>query len=1482
MEKEKEKPKRSLRRRIFNGIIGFFAGLVILFVLLIGFSQTYTFREFLRKKIISEFNSSTGGILNIRKIEGTLLTTLTVHDAVITIDKDTLFASKKIKLFISPLQLFLNKLYIREFQADNLLIALLEDSNNNWNISKLSKDTDTTKTDSFINSFQVNNIDVKELRFVRKTYNNYASNNIYDILNFDDLDVRDINFRGSVAGNINDNDYTLILNNLSLRPNLNKFTIKKISGDLMVNTKYAMARNLRIETDSTDINLTARLDSMNIFAGITLENFRNYPAQIQLDVKSFWFDDLSSFLEATDILKGRPSLKITADGKFGDINIRQLKLKYLNTSFEIKGKLLKLNYPEEMYIDAELQSPEISYNDVLELLPKFSLPQFKDLVMKNLKGDFKGEPTKFVSKLSAEVEDGKINIEGLLNLKPELMEYDVKLETDKINFKSVTGFDSEINSSITLKGKGVNPGNLESQLNAQILNSKIQDNVVHDFKITANGSAGNIIVDFNTAINNLKGTISGSLNFNDSETPKYNFAGRFNSVNLYQFTADSTLDSRLNFGIFAQGEKFDLDNMLSDITINLDSSLFNNRGIPRSQLRLLIDTEKEKKKIDLMSPFVDMTFTGNFSLNKAVKLLAYELVTIKDVITQKVDELNPLSVVQDSEIAIDDEKVIPDIAKYPLDIDYVFSFKDLNAFSLLLKSRRLDLFGKGKGKIHNDSANFSISTNLQVDNFVRLNGSTPVYIADLNADFKFSRNNNDLSFNNLFGLISISADRFYLSKDIRKIKADITFNQSKLFFNTSAVYDSLWQTEFEGTASFSAQAQEIVFDRVLLNNQDIEWTNAKPFYLSFAQDHFQLNGLSLKNKNSEIALSGQIFNVGYLNGDIVLTNISINEVNKMFPDLKNPFNGFLDLNAKIEGKLSEPVIKASVNINDIAIKDKKTGNLFCAFNYANQSITTSLILLDSLNNRQDPILTLSGSIPVDLSLSNVEKRLVDTKEIDLKMRSKKFDINNLGDIFPLVFNQQGLMESDIKIQGSFSDPDYSGFIRVKDGRVTGRMNNMLYDCGLKILLNDKEIRIDSMLVKNSKDSKYIGTITGNGQIELDGFNLDKINVTMNGDIAVYGERSRSINQAFYGDLFVASDGNWSFKYDKGKSDFTGNVLLKQTDLTYTTGQNADSRVNSGNVNFIYLSDPKKIDPKENEFRRIIEVQNTNKKEELQTKSTFDYNISVRTVNDANIMFIFSNMANKTLTVRSNGTMNFKSGSGLQGRLLLLPGSNLDFFKKFDATGSVLFENDITNPNLNVTATYQSEYTPPGSEQTPYILEVEMQLNGTLDQLATNLAKKEGKFKINRIQGIQGKLEVARTNDNDAISFILTGKLKDDLTQGEKSNLASSLSNSVTTSLVGSILTNFLNSALGDVVKEARFDPNHPDRLLVGGYILPNLKYDIGGSTQALQDLRYMDVKLEYDLPFNIKVRYQRKDPVLRSTLLEKKIDEIALKLRFVF
>src|ERR1035438_10905248 len=53
-------------------------------------------------------------------------------------------------------------------------------------------------------------------------------------------------------------------------------------------------------------------------------------------------------------------------------------------------------------------------------------------------------------------------------------------------------------------------------------------------------------------------------------------------------------------------------------------------------------------------------------------------------------------------------------------------------------------------------------------------------------------------------------------------------------------------------------------------------------------------------------------------------------------------------------------------------------------------------------------------------------------------------------------------------------------------------------------------------------------------------------------------------------------------------------------------------------------------------------------------------------------------------------------SNAEGELTLLEGSKLSYYKSFQTDGTIKFEGDLTNPNLNLTATYTSYYIPSDS------------------------------------------------------------------------------------------------------------------------------------------------------------------------------------------
>ena len=157
----------------------------MLIVLLLGISQTSTFRDFLRTKITDIANSSLNGQLYIGKIEGTILTSLSIKEISLTdSDNSTIFYSGNIEIKLDPFQLLTKKILIRDIIVKDAQFSLLQNEDGRWNIETLGTPSEEVEEEpdeesSFPFIIQVNNLDLNNMQFIVQTYENRGNNNIY-------------------------------------------------------------------------------------------------------------------------------------------------------------------------------------------------------------------------------------------------------------------------------------------------------------------------------------------------------------------------------------------------------------------------------------------------------------------------------------------------------------------------------------------------------------------------------------------------------------------------------------------------------------------------------------------------------------------------------------------------------------------------------------------------------------------------------------------------------------------------------------------------------------------------------------------------------------------------------------------------------------------------------------------------------------------------------------------------------------------------------------------------------------------------------------------------------------------------------------------------------------------------------------------------------------------------------------------------------
>jgi hypothetical protein len=141
-----------------------------------------------------------------------------------------------------------------------------------------------------------------------------------------------------------------------------------------------------------------------------------------------------------------------------------------------------------------------------------------------------------------------------------------------------------------------------------------------------------------------------------------------------------------------------------------------------------------------------------------------------------------------------------------------------------------------------------------------------------------------------------------------------------------------------------------------------------------------------------------------------------------------------------------------------------------------------------------------------------------------------------------------------------------------------------------------------------------------------------------------------------------------------------------------------------------------------------------------------------------------------------------------------PNSYYNFFRRFDASGKLKFVGQWDNPELDIVAAYEGYRSDPAHDSLQQKVIVQLKITGTRYEPKLEMSMK--------VQLQPGEDPVdwstqAKGGDvqSDAISFILTGKFRDDLTSRERgdiaTNVGSAASSGFTTGVLSGALTDFL-------------------------------------------------------------------------------------------
>jgi hypothetical protein len=1498
---KKEKAKRTLLQKIVNVFLYIGIGILVIILLGFGFSQTSTFRNYLKNLVVEKVNLSTPGNLQIGELDGTIFTSLVLKNTIFTLDKDTILNAGYISIKTSPLHLLFKTIYFRDISIKNAEINLTENKKGELNISKLFKSS-SSDTTPFPFTIKAQNFQLDGINFslIKAGQSNYSPT--YDTLNLSDLKLKNISLQLSCEANMKNKSYVIGISKLYAETNIKNFAVKDLRGDFLLDNKEIAVQDFYFKTENSLLKLNSTFKNYDIFNKNS--KISNAETDFDISLDSLAFSDISTFTPKMKFLNGKLHSEIQLSGKFSDLKVQTFKLDYDSTRLYAQGSIKDLENPKSMFINTNFYDSHLNLPDINKLMPSLNITEYKNVKIIYFDSlSYKGTLLNFNAKAFLNSSIGKVHIASDFNFVPKVTQYKILFSTDSLNIQPFTGLSSSLNIHGFLRGEGFNKEQLNDTLRVSGKALSLNNYKIDSLNITASTKAKILNYNFELTKDTSKASFHGKVDFTKEQVPSYLLAGKVNNLNLGSFLKNDQYNSDLNLTINLHGRAFNSDELNLGLDFYVFNSVFNQEPIDslRAKLDVALDGENEKL-INLSSNVLDVNIKGNTFSKESLNLLTNEMKLASNSFKERIGKIFP-SMLSAKDTVTTKTQTVKLKLKNNVYINYKIKFKDFKLLTLLLNKSHFEIDGDLDGAVsaNPDSIDLSLSSNISYIKY--WNQNDVFFLSNLKVGSNFSKNVGDSSLEDITLSLDANCNQVFAGKYIENATLSFKLKNGKSEINLAGRYEDNASVYLAGWTGIGEDSLKLNLDTLKLAYNKFFLSNKEPIIVDISESKINFEKFNLFNGETNLNITGDLLKKGNQKLTVKINNLSGDDLSENLLDMK-PINALyanINFQSVITGSYSDPAINSNLNINDITFKKEQLGNLVSSFDIESNLLKMDLKFIEKGNEAGKPSLIVKGDVPINFNKE--DSASLNNKQLNLTINADRFNLEAFGNTLPYLNELKGDLSANLKITGTKKHFISEGNLNINNVSFILSKNNMRYKGLLIAKLESNLLKVDTLEIANADPGMpSYRRIIAWGTANLDNLNIVSSNFEANGNLQVLGFNSRGVSPSVYGELVLATNGNIQFKVDKNGAFLQAPITVAETNLVFSPPQKA----NSNNLNnYIYKFPSDTLVNMNESFENLVKMseEKENSDKNQSSKMNFDYRIKVNVRRGAKVVFILSKELNLSLTAILSGDFeysNINEKTNFQGKLQLLDGSNLDFFKTLSAEGTIRFENELDNPYLDIVATYTDYFYPPTSETTgssssenqasstkssssnEELVAVKIKLQGPLKDLSKNFVQDKQNINIyvgeNNINNNTPSTEYNDAPLTNAIMFITLGRFVNTESGASQAPLEST-----STSLAGSLLGGFLNSYLGDYVRSVQLRKvGNTTKINLSGKV-KEFKYSIGGSSDVFSDLSQANVKIEYPITNSLLIRLERKESIGEfSSVNNEMINEIGLKYKFEF
>jgi hypothetical protein len=599
------------------------------------------------------------------------------------------------------------------------------------------------------------------------------------------------------------------------------------------------------------------------------------------------------------------------------------------------------------------------------------------------------------------------------------------------------------------------------------------------------------------------------------------------------------------------------------------------------------------------------------------------------------------------------------------------------------------------------------------------------------------------------------------------------------------------------------------------------WRNREDVQLRLNRNGLRIMRAEMVSGDESILVQGGINDSGTFDVRASLNDVSLEHFGSFSRDTstfrpETGFQGHIDARISLSGRSEAPVIDIQAQGSGFAFRRAPIGPLSATASYSEKQGLFKLFTQEQPNDSSVSF-SFEGAIPLDLSFSAVERRFLREAQ-HIRITANRFDVGMFQPLVPDLRDLRGLMSCDIVIGGSPDQPEYSGNISIPEARFTFSANNISYIGSGEMKPSGQKILLDNFLLKNTPQDNPRGALRVNGFIAVRNYNIDDFDLKAHGDLLFMSDASRRVIQLLYGTLYAETDtGGLRVRGTLDAPVLSGGLLVKYADLILPQRGATTQGGSYNSLQYSTIDDTTRSTTTRRSlssaFYAVIDsliLDNARRQStpHLRFIDRLRYDFTVETEGQTHIKMVITPSTKEELSAELQGKVNIINQTGehtIYGAVSVIRPSYYNFLKQFDATGTLRFAGPWDNPRLDIRATYEGSRILPAStggesnQSAGSLQKVLVLLDITGSRYEPHLEMSIKLISANGDTTDRGTQAVGELQ-SDAISFILTGKFRDDLNSQDRQSIYSNLEQTATSSVLTGVSSS-LSTYLTDFVRQ---------------------------------------------------------------------------------